>query len=90
MTPAISQLYGEAVSLEAQALAESTAKKYALYEQTLFFLGNGFEGIPRNSPFRLTLEFGMEVWHVRACENRVPLQGKYFGIQNHTRILHEI
>jgi hypothetical protein len=32
MTPAISQLYGEAVSLEAQALAESTAKKYALYE----------------------------------------------------------
>lgn len=32
MTPAISQLYGEAVSLEAQALAESTAKKYAMYE----------------------------------------------------------
>ena len=32
MTPAISQLYGEAVSLEANALAESTAKKYALHE----------------------------------------------------------
>lgn len=32
MTPAISQLYGEAVSLEANALAESTAKKYAQYE----------------------------------------------------------
>jgi hypothetical protein len=32
MTPLISQLYGEAVSLEANALAESTAKKYASYE----------------------------------------------------------
>jgi hypothetical protein len=32
MTPAISKLYGEAVSLEAQALAESTAAKYASYE----------------------------------------------------------
>ena len=32
MTPAISQLYGEAVSLEANAQAESTAKKYAHYE----------------------------------------------------------